>query len=251
MPIDAGYLADRSIIAYAPSVSALLRAPETLPHESAVSVVAIHSPELPKPLLDKLKATAPSWLIRSGELAAAEVNRLDKDVTTDAIVILEGADATRARLQESSDAAALHLAAPFRVNTASPLFSPILLTPLMDQDRPVPGQSEFELRELFNVERLPPTVMLSDPAALSKRDAAAAVGPVAWAWRAAGATTLILRRWGGDEASAGEIVATFHQGLHAGKSPVEALNDARTAVRRTDAGSSPAAWAGWLVLIGK
>src|SRR5690606_12965672 len=107
---------------------------------------------------------------------------------------------------------ALHLAAPFRVNSASPLFSPLLLSaPAADappikedeaaatrKDGPsAPAEpSELIARDVFTLDPLASTIMFSDPAALSRRDAASSLAPLAWAWRSTGASTLILRRWG-------------------------------------------------------
>ncbi len=185
----------------------------------------------------------------------------------------------------------MHIAAPFRVNTAGPLFSPVLLSaaaparaeekaeasgegtgaaappeqkpasgdatqtaapgtrpgePAAAAARP-PASTLFEMRDLFRTPPLASTVMFSDPAALSKRDAAAAAGIVHWAWRASGTGTVIFRRWGGDDAAATEVIAHYYQALRAGKSPLGALHAARAAIRATESGHAPAAWAGWLV----
>ena len=107
------------------------------------------------------------------------------------------------------------------------------------------------MRDLFDVDPRVATVMFSDPAALSKRDAAASVGPIAWAWRATGATTVIMRRWGGSDATAVEVISRFYEKLRAGASAAEALSAARAAVRGTEAGRAPAAWAGWLIVTGR
>ncbi len=93
--------------------------------------------------------------------------------------------------------------------------------------------------------------MLSDPSALSMRDASRGIPPIQWAWRAAGATTVIIRRWGGREDLSNQVVAVFYEQLAAGKTPVRALAAARAAVRETEAGRAPAAWAGWIVISGR
>jgi hypothetical protein len=107
---------------------------------------------------------------------------------------------------------ALHLAAPFRVNSASPLFSPTLFSepPAAKRanEKTAPGtrvtsrdvQSrdvQLDAREVFNLQSSARLIMLSDPAALSVRDASRGIAPIQWAWRATGAATLIFRRWGG------------------------------------------------------
>jgi CHAT domain-containing protein len=151
-----------------------------------------------------------------------------------------------------ASAGALHIAAPFRLNSASPLFSPVLLaaSPIEGELVPAPAM-ELEAREVFNLPASAEVVMISDPAALSMRDAAAAITPVYWAWRTAGATTLIVRRWGGNHELSNQIVAAFYQRLAAGEPPAAAFDAARAAVRETEAGRGPAAWAGWIVLTGR
>jgi hypothetical protein len=247
--------------------------------------VIVHSPELPQHLLDTLKATAPTWNIRSPESAAPEVERIMKASGEPVPVVLSGPDATIDRLKFAVGArpqgqvhttvdpavggagptskpgtgvgvGPLHLAAPFRINSASPLFSPLLLAApatIKKEGQPTPStpDSELEARQLFNMDPLASVVVFTDPAALSKRDAAAAAGTVHWAWRSAGTSTVIFRRWGGDDGSATEVMGRFYEELRTGKSPEEALHRARAAVRQPENGRPPAAWAGWLILTGR
>jgi CHAT domain-containing protein len=91
-------------------------------------------------------------------------------------------------------------------------------------------------------------VMFSDPAALSRRDAAASLAPIAWAWASSGASRVILRRWGGDEPSAAEVLREYYEQLRAGTCPAEAIAAARDSIRSTKGGEAPARWAGWLDL---
>ena len=261
IPVETTYLADRAVITYAASLAAVVGAPRPPPQNSEMPVIAVHSPLLPAQTLETLKSTAPSWLIRSPESAAAEVTRIAEALKTLPPRVISGPEATRdglkkgvgagGRAEPASGLGALHMAAPFRVNSASPLFSAVLLAGEPEgQSTPVRGP-ELEVRELFNFDPMASVVTLSDPATLSKRDAAASLAPVHWAWRATGATTLILKRWGGDDVTAAEIMASFYEQLRAGKPTVQAFDDARAATRQTEHGRPPAAWAGWLILSGK
>jgi CHAT domain-containing protein len=94
-------------------------------------------------------------------------------------------------------------------------------------------------------------VVISDPSALSMRNATAGIGPIHWAWRASGATTVIMRRWSGNDARSNEIVEEFYKQLAAGRPATVALAAAQARVRTVEDGRAPAAWAGWLVLDGK
>ncbi|HJR59572.1 MAG TPA: tetratricopeptide repeat protein [Vicinamibacterales bacterium] len=258
LPVGTQFLADRASISYAASVAAAVRAPAAPRPGLQGPIITVHSPELPAPVVEALKSTAPSWVIRVPESATAEVAGLGKVSSEYPPVILSGSAATKqglrtaaasVRADPAQSPGALHIAAPFRVNSASPLFSPILLAAAMKDAGTGLDGSELEMRELFNFEPLASVVMLTDPAALSKRDAAAAVVPVHWAWRSTGATTLILRRWGGEDDMANEVIVRFYEELRAGKPPRQALDVARAAVRTAAAGR-PAAWAGWLLLSG-
>ncbi|MBA2306439.1 MAG: tetratricopeptide repeat protein [Acidobacteria bacterium] len=256
MPIGTEYLADRAVVTYATSVTAAAGLPDAPARDPEIPVIAVHSPDVPLQVVENLKGTAPSWVIRAQESVAGEIARISDGLRDPPVILLTGPEATKAKLVATVAArgggtpGALHVAAPFRVNSSGPLFSPILLADGSPGAESVPG-SELEVRELFTLEPLASVVMFSDPATLSKRDAAAAVAPVHWAWRAAGATTLILKRWGGEEAASAEIVVKYYEQLRAGKSAVDALHAARAGVRDTAAGHAPAAWAGWLVLSGR
>ena len=281
-PAGTGFVADHATIVYAASVATAVRAPAAPPTDPARALVAIHSPELPAALVDTLKSTAPTWILRAPEAAAAEIARISLGSPDPPAVVLTGPAATKAGLRAATlpgsatggvvPLGPLHIAAPFRINSASPLFSSVLLaeapkpaetattgsgqleaTSAADATpapvaKVTPVESELEARELFNLDPLAHVVTFSDPAALSKRDAAAAVVPVHWAWRAAGATTVILKRWGGDDLTAREIMGRFYEALRTGASPVDALHAARAAVRATESGRAPAAWAGWLLV---
>ena len=91
--------------------------------------------------------------------------------------------------------------------------------------------SELTTRDVFALAPLAPLVMLSDPAALSRRDAASSLAPIAWAWRSTGAASLILRRWGGNDHAASTVIGLYYEGLRAGRCPSEALRAARATLR--------------------
>ena len=57
---------------------------------------------------------------------------------------------------------------------------------------------------------------LSDGAATSMRDGAAAAYVVQWAWLAAGVPSMIMPRWAGDPAASEALLAEFHRRLTSG-----------------------------------
>ena len=167
-------------------------------------------------------------------------------------MILSGTSATAAALaNRSTPFSALHLAGPFRVNSASPLFSPLLLAaPLIKEGEEPPAEPRTALtvREVFALDPLALAVMIADPAALARRDAASSLAPIAWGWRSSGAATLILRRWDANDETAAALIGRYYEEMRKGESSTVAYETARAAVRGTPAGRAPAAWAGWLLL---
>ena len=274
MPVEGKYLADRVSVSYAPSVGAMVSPPPAPDVTPNAPVLVVHSPELPTKVVETLKITAPTWSLRTPEAAAHEVARIGADRVEPAPVVLAGAEASKAGLSRDLVASAssrnlpfsaVHLAAPFRVNSASPLFSPLLLAaePLPQAAPGVPEDaaasikeadaeravnSELTIREVFALAPLAPLVMVSDPAALSRRDAAASLAPIAWAWRSAGASSLILRRWGGNDTAASTVIGRYYEALRADGCPSKAFRVARASLRASAEGRAPVAWAGWLEL---
>ena len=145
-------------------------------------------------------------------------------------------------------AGVIYMEAPFRVNAASPLFSPVLLAGASDGSGR-PGAEHLETRELFNLSARAALVTFADPAALSMRDAAAALTSIYWAWRAAGVRTIAVRRWGGVETSGLDGIRALHESLRAGATPADAWFAARKALGVAGNRPAPGPWAAW-VLIG-
>jgi CHAT domain-containing protein len=176
------------------------------------------------------------------------LSSLAGDAPSTSAFVLTGSGATEAALREQfARAGTLHVAAPFRVNAASPLFSPILLA---DTPEPAsPGNDGvLELREVMNLQLPARAAVVSDPAALSMRDAAGESAVVQWAWRAAGAQRVVLQRWAADDGAGGAVVAALYARLRRGEDAPEALAGARQSVRRMAGRSAPAYWAGWFSL---
>ena len=172
--------------------------------------------------------------------------------------------ATEVQLRSRApDGAVLHIAAPFRITAASPLFSPILLStgesapaaesalgPSAPAIPPDPKQDDgsIELREVMNLELRARVVVLSDGAATSMREGAAAADVVQWGWLSAGVPTLVLPRWGGAAQSGERVLGEFHQRLRKGMPPAEALRAARLVVRGESATAAPVYWSGWMLI---
>jgi len=265
LPIRDRYLADRAALTYATSVTAAIKPPSNVaPLAAAPRIAAVAAPVLTPTLVEDLKATAPTWTLRSPESASLEVAAIKPALKADAAgpVLLTGLDATKRAAADAAAAAdALHIAAPFRINSASPLFSRVLLSE-PPAEKPVHGKppagivptsrdTQLDAREVFNLQSAARVVFLSDPATLAMRDASRGIPAIHWAWRATGSATMILKRWGFSDSLSNQVVSAFYEEMAGGKTPEQALEAARAAVRKTEGGRAPAAWAGWIVITGR
>jgi CHAT domain-containing protein len=257
LPVKVGELADRTTVVYAGSLTSLRRAPEAAASSGSVPLLVVGSPELPAATRDRVKATAPGWTLRTTDSADAEVRAVSAPFTEPPASILSGAAATEAAVRAQAPAAsALHFAAPFRMNGASPLFSPILLA--VEPARPADAGMQaahvaendglLETREIMNLDLRAAVAVFSDGAAPSIPPPPPPSGPLRWAWRTAGVPSIVMSRWAGDEAAGSALLAEFYTRLTAGDKPDAALQGARSALRRREDTRAPYYWAGWMVV---
>ncbi len=244
-----GFLADRTSILYAGSATSLVRVPP-LEASSNGSPLAIGAPEVSSTIRDRVRMTAPNWSLRPSEAADAEIQMVGSLFDDPAMKVLSRAEATESAFRGQAGAATLlHIAAPFRVNGASPLFSPVLLTPdaaAADASADVDGV--LEAREIMNLDLHARAVVFADSASTSMRNAAPGIDLVRWAWRAAGVPTIVLPRWATDDAQDHAMLKELYGRLRVGDAPDVALQAARTAIRSAEAMRAPFFWAGWMVV---
>lgn len=249
LPIEDRYLADFVTVTYAGSITALLSQPQAADDPAALPFLGIGSPELGAPVRDRLKATAPNWTLRAPAAAEREVKAAAALYEEPAAVVRLGAAATEEAFRADVERAALvHIAAPFRTNSASPLFSPLLLTTPAGERPESAADGILEAREIMNLPLRARTAVLSDGTAMSMRNAAAATPTLQWIWLAAGVPALVLPRWLGDEPASEALIAELHLRLKAGDAPADALQAARMKVRKTEATAAPFYWAGWMLV---
>ena len=103
----------------------------------------------------------------------------------------------------------------------------------------------LEAREVMNLTLRSRVLILSDGAATSMRDGAAAAYVVQWAWLAA-VPSMIMPRWAGDPAASEALLAEFHRRLTSGADAAAALHGARAAIRKHQKWAEPYYWAGWI-----
>jgi tetratricopeptide (TPR) repeat protein len=245
---ESGYVADMCSVVYAPSLTALVRTDSPVIAASGTSavpgsVVAVVAPALPAATIEGLASAAPGWVLRTPASGDEEINALGVGVDPERTVVISGEQATEVLLRDRlRHADTIHIAAPFRINGASPLFSPLLVAPDPAND------GTLEPREIMNFSLQARVAILSDGGAMSMRDAADRVPVVAWAWRAAGVPALVLPRWPTNPTASTEFLAALHARLRAGDAPDVAIQAVRASLRHS--GAPPSAWATWLLLAG-
>jgi len=250
MPVGDGYLADAATVSYVSSITALMRAPAVTEAAPDV-VVAIGAPALSAVARERVRQTAPGWTMRGDDVLEREVADVTAKAAEGQAIVIEGRAATELALRQAlPKAGVIHLATPFRVNGASPLFSPILLSEETTQSELQPSGEDgsLEAREIVNLDLHARVALLSDPAALSMRDGADGASIVHWAWRAAGVPILMLPRWASDEALSADLLREVHANLRDGRTPAAALQRGRQALRVRPASSAPFYWAAWAII---
>jgi tetratricopeptide (TPR) repeat protein len=256
LPVGEHPLGTSTALTYVPSISSRLRPPTPDPHP-ADGFVGVAGPTLQSSLTAHFAQTAPDWVVRPPEPAVHEVKIAAGDRDAASVLLLTGAAATKAGVRESlARAGVIHIAAPFRVNGASALFSPMLLaapSPPQGQSAPTSATAEamLDLRDVLNLDLHARLAVLSDGVALSMRDAASEVGLVQWAWRTAGVPWVVLPRWASDDTAREALVRELHRQLRSGKSPDDALLAARRSVQQTARWKAPFYWTGWIAIGGQ
>jgi len=251
LPVGNAFLADRTTVLYAGSASSLLQWPSTAPEWPKSMMLAVSAPEISSSTRDRLQATTPGWTLRSSDGAAAEIEAIAAVFDDPPTTVLSGTAATESAFRESVERATIiHIAAPFRMNGASPLFSSILLTSETEAGEPVPDKDGvLEARDVMNLEPRPHLTVFTDGSSASMRGAASAADIVSWAWRAAGSPSIVLPRWDTDiRARATFLKAMYTNTVMLGSSVEGGAREAMAVLRVDEATRAPYYWAGWQVI---
>jgi CHAT domain-containing protein len=263
LPAGDGYLADRARVVLGGSAAMLARA-AAVPVPSSREVAVVGVPQLTPSRLERLRQLAPAWSLRTEDEAVGELRAASPEAGG---VPATGAAATEQVLRDAIGRAAIvHVAAPFRINAASPLFSSVLLTAADTaalpaaaaasapaELRPAPrpdtaNDGALELREVMNLSSTARLTLLTDGTATAMRDSAAAADVVEWGWLAAGVPSIVIARWAAPPASRDRLLGELHQRLRAGEPVADALSAAQRVVRSAPETAAPVHWAGWMLL---
>lgn len=258
LPVASGFLSDRTTVAYAGSASSLLHVPAAPAERSdagaqqsqRLSALIVASPELPKTIRDRVKATSPGWTLPDENTDPTASPAFVHGLTESAVAVLSGSAATESAFrQRAGEVSVIHLAAPFRMNGGSPLFSPVLLTPGPATDtQSFDNDGILETREVMNLELHARLAILADGDSGSSRGAAPATDVVRWAWRSAGVPSVVFSRWPVDSNDSLDTTRELYGRLEAGDAPETALQAARAVARTGEGTRAPYFWAGWMIV---
>jgi tetratricopeptide (TPR) repeat protein len=251
LPVGEGFLADRTSVLYAGSATSLFQTSTARSELPPPSIVAVTMPEITDATRDRLQAVAPGWTLRSGEAAEGEMEAIGAVFQDPGPTILRGSSATESAFRDRVGmSAVIHIAAPFRMNGASPLFSSILLTPQSGDTSHSPDEDGvIEAREVMNLQLAPGLTVFTDGANASMRGAASATDVVSWAWRAAGVPAIVLPRWSTDDPAAKSMLQKIYTAVFkGGETPASAVRDAASEIRAAEATRAPYYWAAWQVV---
>lgn len=171
IPAADGYVGDRASITYTGSLASA-RQPAASPATNArFAILALAAPEIGEPVRERITLTAPDWILRAPDAAEREAREAAAVHGDDRAVVLARAAAREAAFRSQAPGAALlHLAAPFRINSASPLFSPLVVT-AGTESPDATDDGTIEIREIMNLDLPGRAAVFSDGAAMSMRDA--------------------------------------------------------------------------------
>lgn len=273
LPAGDGFLIGTGTVALSGSLDSLIRSAERLdvPRTSNPAMVAVAGGDLTGARVDRLKQVAPAWPLRPAEEGIAEITAAAASYEPGLATLLTKASATERELRNRVSATdVLHVAAPFRINAVSPLFSPVLLSaagvvsvqPASSATAAQPpatappaaatidtaDDGALELREVMNQEWRARVAVFSDGAATSMRDGASAADVVHWGWLAAGVPSILVSRWSSPAASSERLLVEFHKQMQRGAAPADALRTAQRALRSSRDTAAPIHWAGWMLI---
>jgi CHAT domain-containing protein/tetratricopeptide (TPR) repeat protein len=264
LPSRDGYLGDHATVVLAGSVAMLRRAGDREPGTGG-TLLMVGAPQLAQPRIDRMKQVAPAWMLRVPDEAQSEIDAGSGAQDAGKEVLVGAAATERAMREALPRAGRIHIAAPFRINAASPLFSSIVLAepspaaePAQATTAPAPpsgpatpdssDDGALELREVMNLSATARVGVLSDGAATSMRDSAPATSVVEWGWLAAGVPSLVIPRWSMPPPARDRLMTEFYKRLQAGEAPASALSAAQRQVRSTPETAAPIHWAGWMLV---
>jgi hypothetical protein len=252
LPIGPGYLRDKATVSYVHSISAIVALPggQRFPPADVVDIVAVGTPELHESVRSRIARTAPGWVLPAADQPPADLKPIVLgDGDPEDWLNLAGADASEAAVRAALVRGRVaHIALPFRVNGASPLFSPMLTAGERSDQTLSANDAALEAREVMNMEIPASVVVFADGAAMSMRESADDAAIVQWAWQAAGVPSMVVPRWTVDQPAATELLTLLHARLRAGDSPSAALHAAASELRKRQGTSAPFYWAGWLLI---
>jgi len=241
LPVDDGVLWSRYDLSYAASASLLVAA------RQAERQPTRHLLTFANPIFGELVRTFD--LERGGALAelpgtAAEAAALVAQYGQQAVVLSREAATEEAAKRQLGEFRLIHFATHGILDSASPLYSSVILT------APGPDSTEdgqLEAREIMELKLNADLVTLSAcETGRGKVQPGEGLLGLAWALTAAGAKGLVVSQWQVSDDATGELMAMFYRNLAAGQNKAAALRAAAMELRARR--THPYYWAPFLMM---
>jgi tetratricopeptide (TPR) repeat protein len=245
LPVGIRTLGRSGGVTYATSLATLAvqrRAAAARPPVEQPSAGIAAAPVIPSRIRTQLILAQPGWKEPDAPAAFASATRLAKAYGERAVTRL-GADATEASARVLLDTVdVLHVAGPFQIAGATPLFSSLILGGADGVDV-VENDGRWEAREWFRATGRARVLVVPDASSLGAAGAGGSMDALAWAAAAAGVPALIVGRWPAAGFAPDALLSAFHTQMAKGRSPGEAWRLA-TAAAREQHGEAPSGWSG-------
>jgi CHAT domain-containing protein/tetratricopeptide (TPR) repeat protein len=238
------HLVERAAVFYTPSLATLRERPAA--GRGSGTVLALGNPRLDEQTIARAKATFRESAFGSLPEAEVEVNGLRAIYGRERVKVFIGAEARESVFKRAAPAAeVIHIAAHGSVDVRSPLFSAVLLTADDGHDG---DDGLLEAREILD---LPLRADLAVLAACETASGEIAGGEgmvgLAWAFVAAGSSSVVASQWKTGSDAAATTMLDFHRHLASGMGKAVALRNAQLARMRTMRNAHPFYWAPFVV----
>jgi CHAT domain-containing protein/tetratricopeptide (TPR) repeat protein len=242
---DDPYPVERAPFSYAPSVTALVKMTDLAdrrrqeragrPTALAVGISDFQGREAPLPEAEK-EARAVEARFRAVDDAAA--------------VGLLGRDATKPQVQARwAGRRYLHFATHGEFQPVTPLFSSLLLAPAGKEGDADRDEGRLYARDLLDADLAAELAVLSAcRTGVGLEVTGEGLQGMSWGWFVAGVPSLVVSRWGVDDAGTAKLMTEFYARLLDGETKAEALRRAQLALLRDPATSHPYYWAPFVVV---
>jgi CHAT domain-containing protein len=242
------YLVQDHPISYSHSVTVIKGMRAFRKEKTAVgTLLALGNPQIPDQAMDETRLVYRGQLLEPLPETETEVNLLEQLYGPESSLVLTGENASEAMWKrEAGNYKVLHLATHGILNSASPLYSHVILS------KPPAGSQEDGLLEAWEILQMDLSaglvVLSACETALGRIGAGEGMIGLSWAFFVAGSDATVVSQWKVETESTSALMIAFHKNLKNGQSRARALQSAAREVSGNEKYRHPFYWAGFVVI---